>query len=223
MVRPWFFGLSELESDCRACGMRPLGKRIRTGEGCIMDDNQAIRQYAKEINGNLQSGATEHTHRPAIKDLLDHVAGNRYAFNEASTNDPGNPDFVIKIGATDAGFVECKNVLVNLSAIESDSESINPVTENGKQLKRYRSSYQNLLFTNCHEIRWFRNGSRRGGVERLLQWDGGVQISSPTKRISFGNDFDPRFFEGRSLKSSITPETLQSVLRVWLDSCGMRF
>ena len=150
-----------------------------------MTDVQAIRRYAKDINNNLRSGGMEHTHRPALRDLLNHLAGGDYAFNEGRTNDAGNPDFVIRMRGVRAGFVECKDVMVRLEAIESDSASLPPSTDNGGQLRRYRDTYRNLLLTNYHELRWFRNGARRGHPVRLLEWDGRarVRVVSETAQI----------------------------------------
>ena len=147
-----------------------------------MNDTQALRRYAKDINNNLRSrGSTEHTHRPAHRDLLNYLAGGEFAFNEGRTEETGNPDFVIKIRGLDTGYVECKDVNVDLDAIESDSDSAQPSSENGKQLKRYRNTFENLLFTNYHEFRWFRNGTRRGQSVRLLAWDGKQRVRSIRK------------------------------------------
>ena len=62
----------------------------------------------------------------------------------------------------DVGFIECKDVPIQLDPIETDSDLSEPSTENGRQLKRYRATYENLLLTNYREFRWFRNGTRRG-------------------------------------------------------------
>ena len=141
-----------------------------------MNDSQALREYAKELNRNLRSGGREHTHRPALRNLLNYLAGGEYAFNEARTDDDGDPDFVIRMRGVNAGFVECKDVPIDLGPIEIDSDSMPPAADNGRQLRRYRTAYKNLLLTNYHEIRWFRNGSRRGHSVRLLEWDGQSRV-----------------------------------------------
>ena len=141
-----------------------------------MDDNQAIREYARKINAKLTGGATEQTHRLAFEEFTNHLAGGEYAYNEGQTDESTIPDFVIRTNAADIGHIECKNVPIDLGPIEEDSEKSVPSTDNGKQLKRYRVRYQNLLLTNYHEFRWFKNGARRGDNVRLLDWNGEKKV-----------------------------------------------
>lgn len=59
------------------------------------------------------------------------------------------------------GYVEAKDIGVDLEQIERDSRRANPSTSNGQQLKRYRDSLSNLLLTNYTEFRWYVDGEQR--------------------------------------------------------------
>jgi len=55
-----------------------------------------IRTYLKQIEDNLRAGnATEHTHRPALKALLEALDPTVTATNEPKRIACGAPDFVV--------------------------------------------------------------------------------------------------------------------------------
>ena len=105
--------------------------------------------------------ATEHTHRPALKALLESLDADITATNEPQhIVDVGAPDFIIERNKTPLGYVETKEVGENLDKIEKS-----------EQLKRYRAALPNLLLTDYLEFRWYVEGERRQ-VARLGEWDG---------------------------------------------------
>jgi hypothetical protein len=135
--------------------------------------------YLGEIRRNLSSGnATEHTHLPALKAMLESLEPNVTATNEPKRIEAGAPDYILTRGITPLGYVEAKDVGENLSRIERSD-----------QLKRYRRALPNLVLTDYVEFRWYvdgelrtkariaddRNGKLRadkegiGEVERLLR------------------------------------------------------
>ena len=125
----------------------------------------ALRQYLDELRANLAQGnATEHTHRPALKTLLESLDENVVATNEPTRVAVGAPDFAVsRTGGArlTIGYVEAKDVGVDLNAIEKDAARARPTTPNGEQLKRYKENLPNLLLTNYTEFRWCVDGERR--------------------------------------------------------------
>ena len=131
----------------------------------MTDAAGALRRYLDELRANLAQGnATEHTHRPALKTLLEAVGDDVVATNEPSHIAVGAPDFVVsRTGGArlTIGYVEAKDVGADLGAIERDSNRARPTTSNGEQIKRYRENLPNLLLTNYTEFRWYVDGERR--------------------------------------------------------------
>ncbi|HEO70658.1 MAG TPA: DNA methyltransferase, partial [Candidatus Hydrogenedentes bacterium] len=111
---------------------------------------------------NLQRGdATEHTHRPALKALLESLAQGVTATNEPKRVACGAPDFIVTRRSTPLGYVETKDVGKSLDAIEADARRAKPKTHDGQQLQRYLESLGNLLLTNYLEFRWYVRGQHR--------------------------------------------------------------
>ncbi len=140
-----------------------------------------FRDYVKGLQTNLKQGnATEHTHRPVLKTLLESTGDQVTATNEPKRIECGAPDFVISRtlpSQLTVGYVEAKDIGIDLNQIERDSKRANPSTTNGRQLKRYRESLSNLLLTNYTEFRWYVDGEQRmtvcianvGSDDRLSQ------------------------------------------------------
>jgi len=79
----------------------------------------AFTEYLAEIGENLAHGdATEHTHRPALKKLLELVGQGITATNEPTRILCGAPDFNITKGKVPLGHVETKDIGENLVAME---------------------------------------------------------------------------------------------------------
>ena len=79
-----------------------------------------LREYLNAIAANLKAGnATEHTHRPALKTLLEAIGaqadGGQAQGAISATNEPqriacGAPDFIVTRGLLPLGYVEAKDV-----------------------------------------------------------------------------------------------------------------
>jgi predicted helicase len=108
-----------------------------------------IDTYLKSIQRNLQKGS-ERSHYPALKDLLDDPANGIDAVIEEKGNKAGIPDFTVKRRELLVGYVEAKDVGLDLDQIEKT-----------EQLQRYLESFPNLVLTNYLEFRWYVNGKRR--------------------------------------------------------------
>src|SRR5690606_36001654 len=102
--------------------------------------------------------ATEHTHRPAQKAMLEAAGVKALGRGVTATNEPkqrgGNaPDFVLLDRDVPLGYVEAKQVGTDLDAVLKTN-----------QLDRYREALQNLILTDGLAFRWFVNGEEREAV-----------------------------------------------------------
>ena len=124
--------------------------------------------------------ATEHTHRSALKTLIESVRDGTTATNEPKRIECGAPDYAVTQDWPTPlmiGYVEAKDIGVDLEAIERDSSRAAPSTDNGRQIKRYRSSLSNLVLTDYTEFRWYVDGERRS-IARLARFDGSGKLSA---------------------------------------------
>jgi hypothetical protein len=111
-----------------------------------------FKTYIHTLQTDLARGnASEHTHRPALKTLLESMGERLTATNEPrQVTDCGKPDMAIYRGPVLLGYLETKDVGINLDA-----------EERGPQLKRYRDALPNLILTDYLEFRWYVKGERR--------------------------------------------------------------
>ena len=151
-----------------------------------MPNINEFRAYVKSLNENLALGnATEHTHRSALKTLIESIRDGVTATNEPKRIECGAPDYAVtKDGPTPltVGYVEAKDINGDLEAIERDSDRANPSTANGKQLKRYRSSLSNLVLTDYTEFRWYVDGERRS-IARLAEFGSSGKLAASKANI----------------------------------------
>jgi hypothetical protein len=105
----------------------------------------SLTQYLKKIERELAAGnATEHTHRTALKTLIESLADQITATNEPQRIKCGAPDYIITRGQVPLGYIEAKDVGVSLDNAEKS-----------EQLERYRESLGNLILTDYLEFRWY--------------------------------------------------------------------
>jgi predicted helicase len=112
-----------------------------------------IQQYLKAVERALALGnATEHTHRPALKTLIESFSPRTTATNEPSRIECGAPDFTITRtpGPVTIGYVEAKDVGTSLDE-----------AERSPQLKRYLHALNNLVLTDYLEFCWYVDGQLR--------------------------------------------------------------
>lgn len=122
--------------------------------------------YFAELKKNLAHGdATEHTHRPALKKLLESVVPGITATNEPTRILCGAPDFNVTKGKVPLGHLETKDIGENLTAMEKGKPPY------GEQFGRYRDGLPNWILTDYLEFRWFVNGEPRMTV-RFAELDG---------------------------------------------------
>jgi predicted helicase len=109
-----------------------------------------LSEYLRQIEKALQAGdATEHTHRPALKTLIESLSKGLTATNEPKHIACGAPDFILTKAGVPLGYIECKDVGELLDKVE-----------HGEQMVRY-FSLGNVLLTDYLEFRWYVLGERR--------------------------------------------------------------
>ncbi|MBB1126667.1 DNA methyltransferase [Thiospirillum jenense] len=99
--------------------------------------------------------ATEHSYRPALSALFNSLAADLTVINEPKRIACGAPDFIIQRGAVAIGYVEAKDVPIDLTALNKD---------NLAQQHRYCQALPNLIYTNCLEWQFFREGELKQRV-----------------------------------------------------------
>lgn len=113
-----------------------------------------IKNYLKEIaNTTAQGDAREESYYPHFSNFLSAFASDIGKTKTQITTLPkkteaGNPDFRVWDGRQHiVGYIEAKKPGENLDIIEAK-----------EQLKRYRSTFPNLILTDFYEFRLYRNG-----------------------------------------------------------------
>src|ERR1019366_5791705 len=127
-----------------------------------------FKQYLSRLEDALRAqNATEHTHRPALKSLLEDAVRDLRATNEPTRIDCGAPDFVITQAGLTLGYVEVKDVGKSLDEAEDTD-----------QLRRYRNSLANLILSDYLHFRWYVDGELRQEAKLAQkQKDGSIKIS----------------------------------------------
>lgn len=126
-----------------------------------------LGSYTASIQKELAAGnSTEHTHRPALKQLIESIEKDVTAVNEPKRIECGAPDFAVYRRSLPVGFVETKDVGVKL---EDEEES--------DQLERYRSALRNLILTDYLEFRWYVDGTLKKSVQLASYTKGQLHLS----------------------------------------------
>lgn len=115
-----------------------------------------IPEYVTELRKELAHGdATEHTHRPAFKSLLQSLGKNIIATNEPKRIACGAPDFIITRKNVPLGHVETKDVGTPLEEMEDGKGP------HANQFNRYIRGLPNWILTDYLEFRWYVAGQKR--------------------------------------------------------------
>ena len=112
---------------------------------------EAIQAYLVAIRRALaRRDSTEHTHRPALIDLVHALVKGVHCVNEPKGQKHGHPDIKVTLGETPIGYIETKDVGLDLAEIAESA-----------QLRRYLREIPNLLLTDYLTFIWFENGHER--------------------------------------------------------------
>ncbi|TAF65020.1 MAG: DNA methyltransferase [Cytophagales bacterium] len=111
-----------------------------------------LEQYIQNINAAYKRGtATEHTYRGDLKQLIESMVPDIAATNEPKRIACGAPDYVLTRKDVPVGFIEAKDVA------DKDLEGAKK-TGNKEQFDRYKTSLNNLIFTDYIDFHIYRNG-----------------------------------------------------------------
>jgi hypothetical protein len=159
-----------------------------------------IDVYRRQIERELQAGnATEHTHRPALKTLIESLASGVTATNEPKQVDCGAPDFVISRkaahGPVTLGHIEAKDVGKDLDEAEKS-----------EQMKRYLPALPNLILTDYLEFRWYVDGEHRQ-TARLARVGKGGKLAPEKNGVEAVTDLLTAFLS-REAEPINDPKTL---------------
>lgn len=131
-----------------------------------------ITKYLQEVKRlHARGNATEHSYRPALKTLIESFGKKVDALNEPKRGSVGAPDLIVAHGQTPLGYIETKDIGVDLNNEEKSD-----------QLKRYLGGLNNFIFTDYLEFRWFVNGEIRI-TARLATIDGTGKICALNEEV----------------------------------------
>lgn len=131
-----------------------------------------ITHYLKTIEKDLAAGnSTEHTHRPALKTLIESLSTGVNATNEPRRISCGAPDFIVTKRKIPLGYIEAKDVGKSLD-----------IEEKSGQMGRYLAGLGNLILTDYLEFRWYVNEEPRL-TARLAKVGGNGKIKLESKGV----------------------------------------
>lgn len=155
-----------------------------------------VQQYIDNINSAYKRGnATEHTYRGDLKQLIESIVKDIAATNEPKRQSCGAPDYILTKKDIPVGFIEAKDVG------DKDLEG-NKKTGNKEQFDRYKSSLNNLIFTDYLDFHLYRDGQFVTKIAIAEIQDGKI-VTLPNNFSSFENllkDFCTHI--SQSIKSS---------------------
>ncbi|MGL4630480.1 MAG: Eco57I restriction-modification methylase domain-containing protein, partial [Leadbetterella sp.] len=155
-----------------------------------------LEQYIANINDRYKRGnATEHTFRGDLQQLIESLVTDVKATNEPKRQSCGAPDYILTKKEIPVGFIEAKNIGDN------DLDGVKK-TGNKEQFDRYKSSLDNLIFTDYLNFHLYREGVFITKVAIAELTDTGIK-ALPQNFDSFTNlikDFCVHI--GQNIKSS---------------------
>jgi hypothetical protein len=111
-----------------------------------------IQAFIRRVQDLYRTGqATEHSYRSALEQLFHALDDHVTALNEPKRVACGAPDFIISRGAIVIGHLEAKDLGVALRGMKDANKA---------QQERYRQALPNLIYTNCLDWDFYRDGER---------------------------------------------------------------
>lgn len=116
-----------------------------------------IADFMSKVLAVYKTGAaTEHSYRPALEGLLNSLNPSVTAINEPKRVKCGAPDFIVQRGDIVIGHAEAKDLGLDIHSFKDS---------NKEQQQRYLKALPNLIYTNCLDWDFFRNGERFATVK----------------------------------------------------------
>lgn len=151
-----------------------------------------LSDYVQDVSKRFAAGnAREHTYRGTLQNLLEDTIPNIQATNEPARIKCGAPDYVLTRKNIPVGYIEAKDIGVDLNKTEKD-----------EQLSRYLDSLDNLILTDYLEFRFFRNKQKVETI-RIAEIDGKTIRAIPENFDRLQTlliDFSA--FQGQTIKSA---------------------
>lgn len=123
-----------------------------------------LAAYLAELDQLYRTGhATEHSYRPALQRLLAALQPEVLTTNEPKRIACGAPDYILTRGAIPVGYIEAKDVGVDLA-----HKSLR------EQFERYRSSLDNLIITDYLAFDFYRQGEKTASIRIGMPENGGI-------------------------------------------------
>lgn len=151
-----------------------------------------LSDYVQDISKRFAQGnAREHTYRGTLQNLLEDTVPNIQATNEPARIKCGAPDYVLTRKNIPVGYIEAKDIGVDLDKTEKD-----------EQLSRYLESLDNLILTDYLEFRFFKNKQKVKTI-RIAECDGKTIRPIPEKFDELKNLLiDFAALKGQPIKSA---------------------
>lgn len=109
-----------------------------------------ISEFISRVQDVHKTGiAREHAYRPALHDLLKALGDDLTPVNDPAKSEVGAPDFILLKGDIAIGHLEAKDINLDIRALRD---------ANKRQQERYRGGLANLIYTNCLDWDFYRNG-----------------------------------------------------------------
>jgi predicted helicase len=109
-----------------------------------------VAEFISRVQGVYKTGAaTEHSYRSSLEWLLSSLEDDVAAINEPKRVACGAPDFIVQKGDIAIGHVEAKDLGVCLRGMKDANKA---------QQDRYRKALPNLIYTNCLDWDFYRDG-----------------------------------------------------------------
>lgn len=125
-----------------------------------------VSEFIARVQAVYKTGsATEHSYRSAIEQLISGLNEGVIALNEPKRVACGAPDFIVQRGDIVVGHIEAKDLGVSL-------DKLNEI--NKAQQARYVNALPNLIYTNCLDWHFFRDGKLLTKIS-IGRLDNGIQ------------------------------------------------
>lgn len=125
-----------------------------------------IADFMAKVMAVYKTGAaTEHSYRSAIEGLINALNPSVTALNEPKRVKCGAPDFIIHRGEIVIGHAEAKDLGLNIRGMKD---------ANKEQQQRYLKALPNLIYTNCLDWDFYRNGQLFESV-KIGDFVGGIK------------------------------------------------
>jgi hypothetical protein len=155
-----------------------------------------VSQFLSAVQDAHKTGiAREHAYRPALHDLFKTLGDDLTPVNDAAKSEVGAPDFIILKGEIPIGHLEAKDINLDIRKLKD---------ANKNQQDRYKAGLANLIYTNCLDWDFYRNGQLVASVT-IGDFQMGIQ-PRPADFETLGNLL--RDFVAQRPQSITTPRDL---------------